>query len=298
MPLNLMGSVFALLVGSVLWFGCMCAGLCGLYWSVGCCVGVGNDAGVMKLVNRPIRRDFSPPVRGTTFGRLKVSCTCITFSISPIGLGSTVRNTGSLGVGKFGIAVPRGVSMVRFLSRVSRITDLVNTIGAVSFGGLGKCGASKVNTIETVRRMASVGGGGIMITNTKNTSETVSFCLTGCNTSSVAVLGEGISETVDLTNSILSSKLVTRIGSSSVSRVGDCLIGTSVLISAAPVKVRPRISSRPVTETRGVCRSLIMFSTICGPGRAILVGRTVGTNTGPICKVGVLLCRNTRDFGV
>lgn len=217
--------------------------------------------------------------------------------MSERGLASTVVKFETVNVTKFGIAMPRGRTVVPLLSRLSPLTRTVKTIGAMigRAKGLVNCGASKDKCMgNLLGRGRSVGSGGILVIKTNKTTETVCFAVTGRNPRLLSVYGQAPGETRRVVGSY-PFHIPTQILDEPSTRKD--LRACSLVIRAASVKVRPRVNRDPLSM-RGLGPKTFIDSVVCGPLRAGLLARTTRGNTKVRGKVSVFMCRNTLTFRV
>lgn len=239
------------------------------------------------MVNRPVNRAVSPFVRAELFRLRNIGTRCAGLSVTPRGL--RCRFGGALsGLSKFGVAVPRGRTIVPFLSRVSTGTRVCNDIGAISGGGnvSGNCAASPSKFLGTLSTTKVVLGNEVMVVNYNNITEAVTCrIILGGRSLLFTMEGRSLGVTRTLysrvegaiTNYSMDFYLVSRLSNS-----------VSILVGTAPVKVCPGVRGRPM-DSDMVGHYTGMFSTICGPLRAVLIGGTETGNTATRDKVTVLM---------
>lgn len=259
---------------------------------------VSKRAKLLTLVNSPMKRSNSPTVCGCDFTGLKLSCTCITFSMGRSRMGRTLSTIGLFRVHKVGIAVPSGARTTGCISRLSPTTRVVKTMGAVigSSNELAKCVASKRNFMRGLgSRNMSVGKGGVAITNNNKTTATVRMRYTLSKTERVAVFGVGSTffrHALRATRGVQGTIPKVIIGMCSVTSatgVARRVASDSVFTGTAVINVGP-VSSRDIMGSLSTFHpKLIMYSTICGPTRAGLLQRTGRTKYAYVKNGKVLL---------
>ena len=257
-----------------------------------------GSTNIVGLIGHPVEHSFSPPMHNAAFDALGLDWAYVAFDVNPSDLSQAIDGANSLNIKGLNVTIPHKIDVMKYLNELDEIAELIGAVNTIDFKNLKGYNTDGIGAIKAIGEVCDVKDKKVVVAGAGGASRAISFYLAKYGVQSLDILNRNVKKAKNLAADISNSKLISDVGSDSVSEISSYLKDADILIDTTPLGMDPHIDDMPVATADAMHEDLVVFDAVYNPNETVLLKEAIEAGAKPVYGIKMLLYQGAESFEI
>ena len=257
-----------------------------------------GSTNIVGLIGHPVEHSFSPPMHNAAFNKLGMDYAYVAFDVDPENLKSAIEGAKSLNIRGFNVTIPHKVNVMEYLNELDEVAELIGAVNTIDFENLKGYNTDGIGAIKAIEEVTSVKNKKVVVAGSGGASRAISFYIAKYGAESLTILNRNESKANDLAGDVADSKLISEVGSDSISKINAYIKDADILIDTTPLGMDPHIDDEPIAVAENMHEDLVVFDAVYNPNETVLLKQAIKAGAKPVYGIKMLLYQGAESFKI
>lgn len=257
-----------------------------------------GSTNIVGLIGHPVEHSFSPPMHNAAFNKLGMNYAYVAFDVDPENLKSAIEGAKSLNIKGFNVTIPHKVNVMESLNELDEVAELIGAVNTIDFENLKGYNTDGIGAIKAIEEVTGVKNKKVVVAGAGGASRAISFYIAKYGAESLTILNRNESKAKDLAGDVADSKLISEVGSDSISKINSYIKDADILIDTTPLGMDPHIDDEPIAVAENMHEDLVVFDAVYNPNETVLLKQTIKAGAKPVYGIKMLLYQGAESFKI